>query len=88
MKIGPLGRIYHTIAIARHYQYEPISFNRDLALVFLQEPIQFDEYVGKVCLPISSTPQPDGKKECYVSSMSKDFEHGKHPNSLFIVERL
>jgi len=77
VKIGPQGKKYRVAAIARHSQYEPISFNRDLALVFLHEPIQFDEYVEKICLPSSFSQQPKNK-ECYVSSMDKDFEQSTY----------
>jgi secreted trypsin-like serine protease len=78
VKIGPEGKVFKVAAIARHSKYDPVSFSRDLALVVLKEPIEFNEYVEKICLPTSFTQLHSYNRDCYVSTLAKEFE----PNTL------
>nr|XP_006821214.1 PREDICTED: limulus clotting factor C-like [Saccoglossus kowalevskii] len=37
--------------IIRHSSYNPVTFDNDIALLHVSEPVQFSEYVRPVCLP-------------------------------------
>ncbi len=75
VKIGLQGKVYKAAAIARHSQYDANTYNRDLALVFLKEPIKFDRHVEKICLPSSTLSFKEiSDRECYVSTLTKELE--------------
>lgn len=78
VKIGPEGTNYKVAAIARHPQYDQVSLSRDLGLVVLKEPIQFDQYVDKICLPTSFTQLNSYSRDCHVSTLAKEFEPSKY----------
>lgn len=77
VKVGPQGNVHHVQAIVRHSKYDRNTYNRDLALLILKEPIEFDSHVGKICLPTSVSPMESLERECYVSTLTKELEPSK-----------
>lgn len=52
------------IQVLRHDKYDPRRLNNDIAMLYLEKPVQFNKYVSPVCLPKSEV--PPGSK-CYIT---------------------
>lgn len=78
VNVGPFARLYAVATVVRHPQYESITLSKDLALAILKEPIKFDSYTQKICLPPPQSQTQSYNKECYVTTLSDYFNPGKH----------
>ncbi|XP_065219639.1 serine proteinase stubble-like [Planococcus citri] len=76
VQVGPAANVYKVATVVRHPQYDSTSLSKDLALAILKEPIKFDTYTQKICLPSPQTQTQSYNKECFISTQSDTFNPG------------
>ncbi|CAN9501226.1 unnamed protein product [Ophioblennius macclurei] len=67
------------IVINEHYNRQ--TKHADIALMRLQEPVNFTQWVQPVCLPTEGQSLPAGRK-CFIAGWGLDAENGYLPNIL------
>ena len=60
--------------IIKHPNYDPYSFDYDVALIKLKNPIKFNSNVRPVCLP---TTDFDAGTNCYITGWGDTTDRGK-----------
>ena len=71
--------------IIRHPSYNAATLNNDICLIYIEEPITFDEKVTPVCLPPMvqlEDDRPQTGETCYVAGWGRLHETGKSATKL------
>lgn len=64
-----------------HRQYDRMSKQADIAMMHLQQPISFTEWVQPVCLAAEAQSFPAGRK-CFIAGWGREAEGGSSPDIL------
>ncbi|KAM4545848.1 enteropeptidase [Odontesthes bonariensis] len=64
-----------------HRAYDRRTKQADIAMMHLQQPITYSQWVQPVCLPAENQSFPAGKK-CFISGWGREAEGGSSPNIL------
>ncbi|XP_028322108.1 enteropeptidase [Gouania willdenowi] len=67
--------------IVINQQYNRQSKQADIALMHLQQPINFTQWVQSICLPLEGQSFPAGTK-CFIAGWGRDAENGNLPDIL------
>ena len=84
MKIGATRRYaysaYRQVRKAKnlypHPKYNPLTVDNDIALIELDEPVYFNDYLRPICLPDPTDVTPAGTR-CYAVGWGRKDETGK-----------
>ncbi|KAM4726936.1 enteropeptidase [Anableps anableps] len=67
--------------IVIHREYNRLSKNADIAMMRLQQPVNFTQWVQPVCLPAEGQSFPAGRK-CFITGWGREAEGGDLPDVL------
>ncbi|XP_054844504.1 acrosin-like [Eublepharis macularius] len=80
-QLGPSAQVRSIKRLVEHEQFNPTTYNNDIALVELSQPVECNDYVQPACLPDGNLKIHDDSR-CYFSSWgnvdSQNFANPKH----------
>lgn len=68
--------------VIKHPEWDPETFNMDLALVQLSSPMEMTECVGTICLPTEDQDVAGGTSDCWISGWGTLHSGGWQPDVL------
>lgn len=79
---SPYEQVIRLDFIALHPEYVDSGFINDIALLRLEKPVTFSDYVRPICLPVS---EPRSGTTCTVTGWGQLFEIGRIFRKMIIV---
>lgn len=66
-------------SIIIHPEFKQDTFENDIALIHLKDPVTYNDFIQPICLPFfNNVPKIDKTKRCFISGWGKRREEGKY----------